>query len=102
MPTYINTGYARNKKLTVTKGSYSQTYDLCAAFEANGNSYPAITDNEFALLPEEAWKIRLDDFCQYVYSLEPGLENDIPNLKDGSAEYDTVLCPIKIAGGSDE
>ena len=102
MPTYINTAYARNKKLTVTKGSYSRTYYLCDAFETNGHRYSAITDNEFALLPEEAWKIRLYYFCLYVYSLEPGLEHDIPNLKDGSAEYDTVLCPIKIARGNDK
>ena len=47
---YHNTGYARRKKLTVTKGEYSQEYNICTGFTYNSKVYPSLSDDEFARL----------------------------------------------------
>lgn len=99
---YINTGYARNKTLTVTKGLYSQEYDLCTGFTPVGaeKPYPSISDEGLATLSDEAYERRLLDFIQYVYSLEAGLQTDCPDMTVGSVVYDTVLCPLSTSGSS--
>ena len=99
---YINTGYARNKSLTVTKGSYSQTYDLCSGFTYGGTTYPSLSNDGFAQLSDADYERRRADFISYVYSLEAGLQTDCPDLTQGSVEYDTVLCPLQNVGGSSQ
>lgn len=101
---YINTGYARNKTLTVTKGLYSQKYDLCTGFTPVGaeKPYPSISDEGLATLSDEAYERRLLDFIQYVYSLEAGLQTDCPDMTVGSVVYDTVLCPLSSTDSSSQ
>ena len=95
---YQNTGYARNKTLTVSKGDYSHSYDLCAGFYAPGQDKPylSLSDEGFAQLTDEQYQERLADFIRYVYSLEEGLEADCPDLTRGSVVYDPVSCPLPI------
>lgn len=91
---YINTGYARNKTLTVTKGSYSQTYDITAGFMSNSTTYPSLSDSGFAQLTEEEYKQRLADFIDYVYSQENGLSSNCPNMDEGSVVWNPTLCQL--------
>ena len=93
---YQNTGYARRKILTVTKGDYSQEYNFCTGFTYNGKAYPSLSDEEFARLNEGEYQARLADFCNYVYGEEDGLEADCPDLTQGSVVYDPVSCPLPI------
>lgn len=99
---YINTGYARNTSLTVTKGSYSQSYDIRAGFTYGGTTYPSLSNDGFAQLSDGDYERRRADFISYVYSLEPGLQTDCPDLTQGSVEYDTVLCPLTQVGGQQQ
>lgn len=92
---YQNTGYARNKILTVTKGDYSQSYNICDAFAApGGKAYSQLSNSEFAKLSSAEYEQRRTDFIAYVYSMEDGLQSDCPNLVNGSVVYDPVSCPI--------
>jgi hypothetical protein len=92
---YHNTGYARKKTLTVTKGSYTQSYDLCAAFTSpKGNVYTALSNDAFARLSDPEYEARRADFIDYVYELEDGLETDCPDLTVGSVVYDPTSCPL--------
>ena len=95
---YINTGYARNKTLTVTKGTYSQRYDICTGFTWSGRTYASLSDEGFAQLSDADYEQRRAAFIAYVYSLEDGLQTDCPDLTQGSVEYDTVLCPLPNQG----
>lgn len=97
---YINTGYARYKLLTVSRGSYSQTYDLCAGFTYDGTTYASLSNDGFAQLSDADYERRRTDFISYVYSLEAGLQTDCPDMTQGSVEYDTVLCPLSNSGSS--
>ncbi len=99
---YINTGYARNASLTVTRGSYSQSYDIRAGFTYGGTTYPSLSNDGFAQLSDGDYERRRADFIAYVYSLEPGLQTDCPDLTQGSVEYDTVLCPLSSTGSSSQ
>lgn len=99
---YINTGYARNTSLTVTKGSYSQSYDIRTGFTYGGTTYPSLSNDGFAQLSDGDYERRRADFIAYVYSLEPGLQTDCPDLTQGSVEYDTVLCPLSSPGSSSQ
>lgn len=99
---YINTGYARNTSLTVTKGSYSQSYDIRAGFTYGGTTYPSLSNDGFAQLSDGDYERRRADFIAYIYSLEPGLQTDCPDLTQGSVEYDTVLCPLSSPGSSSQ
>lgn len=93
---YQNTGYARNKTLTVTKGDYTQDYNICDAFTApGGKAYGQLSNSAFARLSAAEYGRRRTDFIAYVYSLEDGLQSDCPNLADGSVVYDPVSCPIE-------
>lgn len=91
---YHNTGYARRKILTVTKGSYSQEYNICAAFTLGNESYPALSDAEFAQLNKTEYEERRRAFCEYVYGEEDGLQDDCPDLTLNSVIYDTTSCPL--------
>lgn len=94
---YQNTGYARNKTLTVTKGDYSQSYNLCGSFSApTGRNYDPITDEQFARLPAGEYESRRADFIEYVYSREDGLESDCPDLARGSVVYDPEHCALSV------
>ena len=93
---YHNTGYARRKILTVSKGDYNQQYNMCSGFTYNGKAYPSISDEEFARLSEGEYQARLTDFCNYVYGEEDGLQADCPDLTQGSVVYDPVSCPLPI------
>ena len=95
---YVNNGYARNKTLTVIKGSYSHDYDLCAGFTAiGGRVYQSLSDTGFARLSEGEYETRLADFLKYVCSLEDGLKTDCPNMDIGSVTYDTDQCPLPVS-----
>lgn len=91
---YTNTGYARYKTLTVTKGTYTQDYDMCAGFTIHGTTHLSLSDDGFAQLSDADYEQRLADFIDYVYSLEEGLATDCPDMADGSVEYNTTTCPI--------
>lgn len=91
---YINTGYARKRTLTVTKGGYSQSYDIRSAFPPESPVYTALTDTEFAQLSDADYERRRSDFIDYVYSCENGLQSDCPDLTNGSVVYDPDHCPI--------
>lgn len=92
---YHNTGYARKKLLTVSKGDYTQNYDICAAFTAPGGAvYAALSNESFARLSDAEYEQRRDDFIAYVYSRETGLSTDCPDLTEGSVVYDTIACPL--------
>ena len=73
---YQNTGYARNKTLTVTKGEYEQSYTITDGFTdpSNSEEYEALTNQAFQRLNETEYQIRLQAFIRYVYSLEDGLQ----------------------------
>ena len=90
-----NTGYARMKVLTVTKGDYSQSYDITAGFhDLNGNQVPSLTPLQFAQLDDEAYNMLLEQFIAYVCTQEDGLANDCPDLRDGALVFDTSACPL--------
>lgn len=92
---YQNTGYARNKTLTVTKGDYSHSYDICAGFTApNGTVYSSLSNDGFARLTSGEYERRRTDFIAYIYTLEAGLQTDCPDLTTGSVVYDPVACPL--------
>ena len=93
---YVNTGYARNKTLTVTKGLYSRSYDLCSEITPveGGRVFPSISDDGLSKLSKDNYNQRLEEFIRYVYSLESGLQSDCPNMSVGSVVYNTTLCPI--------
>lgn len=96
---YQNTGKARNKIITITKGDASQNYSITNSFmdpNNTGTRYSALADSEFARLTDAEYQDRLDAFCRYVYSLNDGLQSDCPNLKTG-AEFYSLSCPV---GGS--
>jgi len=95
---YQNTGYARNKTLTLTKGVYEQSYTITDSFTDPSNSaeYEALSNQDFQRLTEEEYQIRLQAFIRYVYSLEDGLQNDCPDLTRGSVEYNPTMCPVPI------
>ena len=91
---YINTGYARYKTLTVTKGSYTHTYNLTDGFTAGDRTYASISDNGLATLDQTDYEKRLQDFTDYVYDLEDGLQTDCPDIVSGARSYNTTLCPL--------
>lgn len=92
-----NTGYARMKTLTVTKGDRAQSYNITDAFTpAGGQAYPALTDVEFAELDETQYGARLEAFLFHVCSHEPGLDSDCPELWEGSTVWDPDTCPVTI------
>lgn len=99
----IKTGRKRSLILTITKksngnvvGGYPKTYSGTTTFTWDGVVYPTLTGNTFAQMSYENYLTRLEDFKQYVQSLESGLNIDRdldpelqPVLIDGS-----VSCPI--------
>lgn len=94
---YHNTGYARKKMLNVSKGDYSQQYNICSSFTepgVGGATYVALSDDQFAKLSDSEYEARREAFIKYVYSLESGLEDDCPDLTQGSVVYDPVSCPL--------
>ncbi|MBR1514196.1 MAG: hypothetical protein IJ622_07900 [Bacteroidales bacterium] len=95
---YINTGYARCATLTVTKGDYLHSYDMRSGFIYGGTTYASLSNDGFAQLSDRDYERRRADFISYVYSLEPGLQTDCPDMTQGSVEYDTVLCPLSQLG----
>lgn len=100
---YVNTGYARNKTLTVIKGTYSHDYDLCSGFTAlDSTVYPSISDDGLAKLSRSDYETRLRAFIEYVCSLENGLGTDCPNMTIGSLVYDTDQCPLPSQADKDE
>jgi hypothetical protein len=100
---YQNTGYARNTTLTVTKGDYSQSYDITEAFAdpADGTAYDALQPDGFKRLPEAEYQARLAAFCRRVYAEEEGLEADCPDLTRGSVEWNPTMCPVPIVAEAD-
>lgn len=87
------------KKLTLTKGEYSQDYYITAAFHNphDNTDLPAITDNELALMEDEDFDARLEAFLHYVvYSEDERLIADCPDLANGSVVWDPVTCPVTV------
>lgn len=91
---YVNTGYTRRKKLTVTKGSYTKSYYIANGFSYNGTVYYSLSDDGFARLTNAEYDARLRAFISYVYLQENGLQTDCPDMTLGSTNYDTVMCPL--------
>lgn len=87
------------KTLTVIKGDYTQSYHITDAFTPlGGQSYPALTDIQFAELDQSQYSARLEAFLFNVCSLEPGLDTDCPDLIDGAVVWDPMTCPLTIQG----
>ncbi len=95
---YQNTGYARNKTLTVTKGDYSQDYDITDRFTdpSNDTVYDSLDGQAFQRLHEAEYQIRLQAFIRYVYSQEDGLQADCPDLTLGSVDWNPTMCPVPL------
>lgn len=93
---YQNNGYTRKKILTVTKGDYTQTYDICSGFTdpTTETVYSSLSTSGFAQLTDRDYAARRTAFINYVYSEEDGLETDCPDLTVGSTGYNTTLCPL--------
>lgn len=91
---YVNTGWARRKTLTVTKGTYTKSYLITSGFIYAGTTYQSITINAFAKLSESEYDTRLRAFISYVYLQEAGLQTDCPDMTIGSTHYNTSLCPL--------
>lgn len=92
---YTNTGFARNKSLTVTNGNYSHTYNITDGFTHSGKTYQSLSNQEFAQLAQDEYEKRLQDFIDYVCSLEPGLATDCPEMISGAQFQSTILCPLR-------
>lgn len=92
---YVNNGWTRKKKLTLTKGTYTRTYVFTNKFVHAGKTYQQISDTVFQQMPEADYEIRRAAFIAYVYSLEAGLESDCPDMTIGSTESNPFMCPIK-------
>lgn len=91
---YENTGYARKKTITITKGSAVNTYRITASFAHNNTLYPSLTDDEFAKLSNSDYEARRTAFVNHLYSLHDGLQTDCPDLTINSVEHDTINCPL--------
>lgn len=102
---FVNTGYARNKILTITRGEQQpRSYNICDTFPRPDGSkyYSQITDEQFARLAPAEYYQRRSDFILYVYSCEEGLESYCPDLTIGSEIKDTDLCPVPIVSEGNE
>lgn len=91
---YENTGYARKKTITITKGSTVNTYSITASFSYNKTLYPSLTDDEFAKLSNSDYEARLTAFVKHLYSLYEGLEADCPDLTIDTVTYEPQMCPL--------
>ena len=91
---YENTGYARKKTITITKGSAVNTYQITAQFSYNNTLYPALTDDEFAKMSNSDYETRRTAFVNYLYGLHSGLQTDCPDLTINSVEHNTISCPL--------
>lgn len=91
---YRNTGTARMKTLTITRGDNSNVYDITESFSYGDTEYGTVTDEEFAQMTENAYLTRLEAFVQWVYSLNDGLSADCPDLTTGAYVYDESVCPL--------
>lgn len=91
---YENTGYARNKTITITKGSAVNTHSITAPFTHGSKNYPALTDDAFAKLSVSDYETRRTAFANHLYSLYEGLETDCPDLTVGSVTYNPQMCPL--------
>mgnify|MGYP007101848429 CR=1 FL=1 len=93
-----NTGYARMKVLTVTKGDYTQSYDITQPWtDPTSNNYPmSVTADTIADLDDGDYEELRDRFIAYVCSMEPGLSTDCPDLTEGSVVWDPQTCPITL------
>ena len=93
-----NTGFARMKALTVTKGDYTHTYYITGSFvdPDSQRQYQAIDDSTFAQMSEDDFAQRRDDFIHYVCYTEDGLGDQCPNIAQGSVMWDPSTCPITL------
>ncbi|WP_373828811.1 hypothetical protein [Bacteroides heparinolyticus] len=94
---YVNTGWARRKTLTVTKGAYTKSYAITSGFIYAGTVYQSITNDAFAKMTDSEYDTRLMAFISYVYSKENGLQSDCPDMTMGSVVYNTSLCPLPLS-----
>jgi len=79
----IKTGKKRSLTVTITKksngnvvGGYPKVYSGTTTFTWDGVTYPTLTDTTFAQLSYDNYLTRLEDYKQYVQSLETGLNID--------------------------
>ncbi|MCQ2319443.1 MAG: hypothetical protein MJZ90_11085 [Bacteroidales bacterium] len=91
---YTNTGYARKKTITITKGSAVNTHSITASFTFGSKNYPALTDDAFAKLSVSDYETRLTAFIKHLYSLYEGLETDCPDLTINTVTYEPQMCPL--------
>lgn len=102
---YVNTGKQRSLTLQVIKtvngniipGYENKIYDGKLAFTASGYPYPVITDQELAEMNQSLFERRLNAFCTYVESREPGLKIDeMTETGFEAIRTNTEVCPIGI------
>lgn len=94
---YQNTGYARNRKITITKGDDTpRDFYITDAFAdpADSTPYEALSTEAFQRLPEAEYQIRLQAFARRLYADIDGLQNDCPDLTLGSVEWNPSSCPV--------
>lgn len=91
---YSNTGYARMKNLTITRGSDSSTYSFLAQFSYNGTTYQSITDEQLQKMTRPTYLNRLQSFVYYIYSINDGLQTDCPDMTQGAELYNVDWCPL--------
>ena len=104
----INTGRKRSLTLSINKkangnivGGYPKTYEGKNSFIWNGKTYSTINATQFGQLNNDYYIVRLEDFKQYVQSLENGLNVDRdlvgdytvqPTVTDQTCLVDTSQC----------
>lgn len=105
-----NTGRNRSLTLNITKkinggvvSGYPHIYEGKNSFIWNGVTYPSITSTQFRQLSFDNYLIRLEDFKQYVQSLESGLDVDgdldpdaQPTIIDGTCSIYTCTTYFEV------
>ena len=102
---YQNTGYARNRTLTITKGDTTfPPYNITDGFTdpSNSEEYEALTTQAFQRLTEPEYQTRLQAFIRHVYYEIDGLQTDCPDLTRGSVEWNPTMCQIPVQEQSAE
>lgn len=100
MATYVYTGNYRAKTLVVKRldtGSQN-SYNFLNSFTYNNSVYPALTDNDLAVMDEVTYQNRLAAFYSWVETQETGLDVGSISIDSAFAPYgsDPNTCPAGV------
>lgn len=99
---WVNTGVERCQTFRIDKliqavsiSGYPKDYNLLAAFTAGGNSYGALSLEDFRKLSEIDYMYRLNDFKTYIEEAE-GIASIDATTEAGYEAYRTniMACPV--------